>query len=367
MIVAALVLCFGFLIGENAAQNSPGAIILSPPKYTTVDMGQTVRMTCAAYGLPTPSISWTRLSENVAQKLDDPNSGYKVYEQTATMNGTVFRVSVLEICGVTASESDEYICTADNAVDGQGIADSDAKFFLSVNVPFTEPPSIVVRPPPNADAVEYGTTIEAVCVAYGSPLPSITWTKQGCADITCTTNARVFSEIVTYGDVSYRKSILQLCSVDESNSGSYICSAMNGVDGEGTTPNSFTWKLNVNGRPIAPTTTSTVIVSTLSCPEGTMPEPSRTSSSTASSVIASQSVTVGRSEQESANENELPYQLAVGIEGVIIVILLIALVISILIAVKVRSSSGGNSYGHGTDQDDTDMTYANLVNKMDNN
>ncbi len=366
MIVAALVLCFGFLIGENAAQNSPGAIILSPPKYTTVDMGQTVRMTCAAYGLPTPSISWTRLSENVAQKLDDPDSGYKVYEQTTTMNGTVFRVSVLEICGVTASESDEYICTADNAVDGQGIADSDAKFFLSVNVPFAEPPSIVVRPPPNADAVEYGTTIEAVCVAYGSPLPTITWTKQGCADITCTTNARVFSEIVTYGDVSYRKSILQLCSVDESNSGSYICSAMNGVDGEGTTPNSFTWELNVNGRPIAPTT-STVIVSTLSCPEGSMPEPSRTSSST-SSVIASQSVTVGRSEQESADENELPYQLAVGIEGVIIVILLIALAISILIAVKVRSSSGGNSYGHGgTEQDDTDMTYANLVNKMDNN
>ena len=168
-----LVLFFAFLIGENAAQSSPGAIIVSPPRYTTVDVGQTVRMTCAAYGLPTPSISWTRLSENVAQKLDDSNSGYKVYEQTTTMNGTVFRVSVLEICGVTASESDEYICTADNAMDGQGIADSNAKFFLSVNVPFTEPPSIVVRPPPNADAVEYGTTIEAVCVAYGSPLPTM--------------------------------------------------------------------------------------------------------------------------------------------------------------------------------------------------
>lgn len=395
MIAVVLLLVF-ISVGQNLAQNTPGAIIASPPKHTTTSEGQTIRMTCAAYGKPTPSIKWTRLSDDVTAKLADSTSGYKQYDQTTTVDGTEFIISVLEICGVTVSDSDEYICTADNNIPGEGIASSEERFFLSVTGSVFEPPSIVVRPPSESDTVDYGNTIEAVCVAYGSPLPTITWTKEGCADISCSTNARIFTEIISYGDVSYRKSTLQLCSVDESNSGSYACSAMNGVDGDGVTPKSFPWKLTVNPKPTPPSTSHSIVVPSYSCPKGEMPTKNAGRESITNGGASPSPTTERQLLEDLANEQA--YQVVVGIETVVVLLLLIVLVVGIIFifyfrsrrvkeekkqpqpiqshaySSKKKAEHGENEGGEGDELEDNandeeytemDVSYANLVKKME--
>ena len=397
MIVAVVFLTISLFIGNNEAQNSPAAVIVHPPTYSTASEGQTVRMTCAAYGVPVPTISWSRATEDVAAKLADSSSGYKKYDKMVTVNGTDFKVSVLEICGVALSETDEFICSADNGVSGIGIASDEARFFLSVTGSSSEPPSVVVRPPSDT-TVDYGSTVEAVCIAYGNPVPTITWNKDGCSDISCITNAKMFSEVVTYGDVSFRKSTLQLCNVDGSNTGSYSCSASNGIGGEGVAPGSYSWQLTVNPKPV-PTTTSTEAptIATTSCPDvrggtgtqSTVPGRSRSSSVPDSSSSPTEGVP-GRFESDLADERT--YQIVVGIETAAIAILLVITIVAILVAISLSRNKpkqlaeiavppmdphvhSVENPIHG-DQEENDMyediqiggegmTYANLVNQMD--
>ena len=393
MIVAVVFLTISLFIGNNEAQNSPAAVIVHPPTYSTASEGQTVRMTCAAYGVPVPTISWSRATEDVAAKLADSSSGYKKYDKMVTVNGTDFKVSVLEICGVALSETDEFICSADNGVSGIGIASDEARFFLSVTGSASEPPSVVVRPPSDT-TVDYGSTVEAVCIAYGNPVPTITWNKDGCSDISCITNAKMFSEVVTYGDVSFRKSTLQLCNVDESNTGSYSCSASNGIGGVGVAPGSYSWQLTVNPKPV-PTTTSTEAptIATTSCPDvrvdtGTTSTISGRSRSS-SMLDSSSSPTEGASGRFRNVADERTYQAVVGIETVAIAILLVIATVAIIAAISLsrnkpkqlaeiavppkdpRVQSVENPI-HGEEYEDDQvaadadtMTYADLAKKME--
>ena len=98
-------------------------------------------MICAAYGVPAPTITWSKNTGSIADMLQDTNSGVKAYWKTLTVNGTDFVVSVLEICGAAAMHTDEYSCWA-NIV---GIAASYAQFFLSVTLAPQEPPSLVTE------------------------------------------------------------------------------------------------------------------------------------------------------------------------------------------------------------------------------
>ena len=106
----------------------PAAIVVRPPALTTAPAGQTVRLTCVAYGSPVPNITWT-LGEN---DLAD-----KVIEETSEVGETTFLVSVLQLCDITSADAAEYACTATNGVAGTPVADNSAKFFLSVSQPVT--------------------------------------------------------------------------------------------------------------------------------------------------------------------------------------------------------------------------------------
>ena len=331
-------------------------------------------MTCAAYGKPTPSITWSRASGNLASKLSDSNSGYKKYDKIVTVNDTDFIVSVLEICGVSIVDTDEYMCTADNGISGIGVASADAKFFLSVTGAASEPPAVIVRPPSEGATVDYGSTIEAVCVAYGNPIPTISWAKDGCSDMSCAPNANIFNEIVTYGDVSFRKSIFQLCNVSEMNNGMYTCSATNGIGGEGVAAKKFSWPFAVNPKPMSTMSSSTIVVApTTSCPA--MVSTASTSASTAVDP------TVGRITSDSS---ERTYQVVAGIEAAVIIILLVLVLIVIIIAVRSRQSPSKQKadilmppdpvvavenpihQDEDLDEKDTDtMTYADLAKKME--
>ena len=347
------------LLCSSQAQitSAPPAIVVHPPAYSTAVAGQTVRLTCAAYGVPTPNIYWSKASGNITAMMQDSNSGVRGYWQTLTVNGTDFAVSVLEICGVGAVHTDEYSCWADNGVSGVGIAASTAKFFLSISIAPSEPPAIVVHPP-NATSVDYGSTIEAVCVAYGNPIPSISWTKSGCSNISASGYARVYNEIVTYNDVSFRKSVLQLCNVKENDTDSYSCSATNGVNGEGLAPNNWPWSLSVSPSPspspppplssimpsIMPTSNSSMMMTTMTSSmissmstststSMSMPGTSMSMSATSTCMPASPTQTLGTTSGILSNEASL-YVAVIILEAIFVIILLLALVIATVLAIK---------------------------------
>ena len=118
--------------------------------------------------------------------------------------------------------------------------------LTEVYVPTTVPASIVVQPPATSK-VDVDTIVELVCVAYGNPVPTISWARRGISNINNDSlpNALVYSDIVWYGDVMFRKSVLQFCAITSRDSGEYTCSATNGVSGMGIASPSTTFNVAV--------------------------------------------------------------------------------------------------------------------------
>ena len=356
--------------------SAPPAIVIHPPAYTTIPESQTVRMTCAAYGIPAPSISWSRGKGDLASLIQDPESGVTVYSKTLTVNGTDFTVSILEICGVDPkSHTDQYSCMAANGVGGQGVAASQAAFFLSVTGSPVVPPSIVVRPPKNT-TVDYGITIEAVCVAYGNPVPDVAWSKRGdsCSNISSSSSTKIYNEVVTYNGISFRKSVLQLCDVTQSDGGWYSCDSYNGIPGDGLTPRTWPWGLSV-APPPPPPPSSTEMLSEMS--------------STFSPSLTPTPSSVGTTSASSSNGSSESVFIAIMIlEALVVLVLILALVGVTLFALKMTKSkrnlekldmipnaprdprirSGVENPLHSDDLDEYEshsMTYAELAEKLE--
>ena len=106
------------------------AIVIHPPAYSSVSLGQTVQLTCVAYGYPIPNVTWKDISNNL--DLSD-----KVIEKIVSTSSTQFLVSVLELCDVTPVQKGEYSCSADNGLAGPAIANQSVSFFLTVFEPVT--------------------------------------------------------------------------------------------------------------------------------------------------------------------------------------------------------------------------------------
>ena len=56
----------------------------------------------------------------------------RIASRNVTINGTVFLVSVLEVCATDASYSKTYRCSAVNGVTGEAVAASSAEFSVTV-------------------------------------------------------------------------------------------------------------------------------------------------------------------------------------------------------------------------------------------
>ena len=56
----------------------------------------------------------------------------RIVSRNVTVNGTVFLVSVLEVCATDTTYSKTYRCSADNGVAGDAIASSSAEFSVTV-------------------------------------------------------------------------------------------------------------------------------------------------------------------------------------------------------------------------------------------
>ena len=111
------------------------------------------------------------------------------------------------------------------------------KFITTALVSNSAPPAMVVIPPATA-SVKLWDNMQMMCVAYGNPLPSITWSGPAvsCDDITdkscnASANVTVQSTTVEFGGLWFAQSVLQFCSIEEE--GQYSCSASNGLSGTG--------------------------------------------------------------------------------------------------------------------------------------
>ena len=95
---------------------------------------------------------------------------------------------------------------------------------------------IVVRPP-EVSQFTAGNTAVAVCVAYGDPAPTgITWVA--VADMSTLSNdsrITITEEVVVVGGASFVQSILEVCSLEEGDSGSYACVADNSLGSSNAT------------------------------------------------------------------------------------------------------------------------------------
>lgn len=308
-------LVFAVFVAGAVAQTFPPSIVVHPPAETVATETKTVRFTCAAYGLPLPTIKWGKENGEI---VPDSNSGFQIFTQTMKFGPTTFAVSVLEISGVDATTAGQFVCFSDNGIAGVGLSESFATFSLVVDSLDKEP--AVLLEVPSSQTVDHGSTVEAVCVAYGNPLPTISWSKVVSCDDglagECTRDVTdiIYSDVATYGDTALNKSVLQLCNVSRDNdAGIYRCTAWNDVGGVQMSIDSSDWNLFVNLPAIvtqAPTSTDTSCEATVRTGAG-----------------------VG------AGSDVQPYQIVVGIMAVAIVVLIVAVVVLVLLYIKSKAAN----------------------------
>ncbi len=93
---------------------------------------------------------------------------------------------------------------------------------------------------PEDVTVEAGSTVLITCVAYSEATTSITWIRdsdQTTLDNSTGSQVTVYEELVTEGGLTFVQSILEVCSVEDGDSGSYTCVASNEFRNDSSTFN----------------------------------------------------------------------------------------------------------------------------------
>ena len=62
------------------------------------------------------------------------------------------------------------------------------------------------------------------CVAYGDPIPTISWNK-GSSRLTNSSEVTIYQEVLNIGGVTLAKSILEICTPGVKDAGQYSCYA----------------------------------------------------------------------------------------------------------------------------------------------
>ncbi|EDO34079.1 predicted protein, partial [Nematostella vectensis] len=153
---------------------------------TTVRAGETITLTCAVAGNPTPSVFWSKAG-----------SGHST-------SGNVFTKA-----SATKADTGQYVCTAVNTVTGNTQTRT-ASTYVMVKYK----PSILSKSP-DQTVNETTGSLKLTCNSDGYPAPTVTWSRDG--------------------QVVSRTSVYNSNSVTRSEAGTYMCTATNEMGSDTTT------------------------------------------------------------------------------------------------------------------------------------
>ena len=210
---------------------SPAQLVTRPSDEVDVRAGNTLLLTCVGLG-ESPAISWRRGDESAPALTN--TSRVSIFEESYSEGELNFAQSVLELCSAEESDAGQYYCVVTSG------ATADSGNF-TVNV-ITTPATVVIAPPLDSFVVD-GNTLALTCVAYGYPLPQITWYQvEGAASelMNTTDNVIIYDELFTQGSETFVTSTLFLCSQSVGDSAMYRCGADNGIPGGDTPTSNFT-------------------------------------------------------------------------------------------------------------------------------
>ena len=160
------------------------------PEQQTIGQGEEVTLTCSASGDPRPTISWTKVGEELSASP---------------------RISVegdnLRIRGAAVSDRGMFLCTATSP-------GGSARASAIIEVEPREAPRLEVYPQAEQTISVGGSVLYQCRAVAGIPSPEIQWTRQGGGRLT--SNAEVLSG-----------GVLRITRVTGSEAGSYICTATN--------------------------------------------------------------------------------------------------------------------------------------------
>uniref|UniRef100_UPI0037E72952 neuronal cell adhesion molecule-like isoform X8 n=1 Tax=Semicossyphus pulcher TaxID=241346 RepID=UPI0037E72952 len=184
---------------DPADERKPTFLVPSGPSSSkTVLRGQVLEMECIAEGLPTPDVSWTKLSGELPAK----RTYFLHYQRT------------LRIVNVSESDAGDYRCTARNKL---------GTVHHNIHVMVKAAPYWISGAPRNL-VLAPGENGVLTCRASGTPKPSITWAMNGIPienspkDLSRT----VEDDTIIFTDVQTGSSAVYQCNV--SNPYGYLLS-----------------------------------------------------------------------------------------------------------------------------------------------
>ena len=89
----------------------------------------------------------------------------------------------------------------------------------------------IVIHPLQVTSVDAGSSLTLACVAYGDPVPTISWNK-GSSELTNSSVVTIYQHVLNISGVIVMRSILEICSVDEDDAGQYSCFSENSVSND---------------------------------------------------------------------------------------------------------------------------------------
>ncbi|XP_063335422.1 neuronal cell adhesion molecule-like isoform X13 [Pelmatolapia mariae] len=160
--------------------------------------GDKLEMECIAEGLPTPHISWTKISGDLPSK----RTSFLNYNKT------------LHIEDVSASDEGDYRCTAKNQL---------GSVHHTIHVTVKAAPYWIDVPPRNL-VLAPGESGRLSCLASGTPKPTITWAMNGISieNSPKDLSRKVEDDIIIFTDVQPGSSAVYQCNI--SNEYGYILS-----------------------------------------------------------------------------------------------------------------------------------------------
>ena len=83
-----------------------------------------------------------------------------------------------------------------------------------------------------------------VCVAYGDPQSSVTWSK-GTVSLSNSSQTSIWQQLLNQSGFVFVRSVLEICNTNAAHSGEYSCTADNGVGSH-----SISFQLTIQGKQV---------------------------------------------------------------------------------------------------------------------